>query len=153
MAYVLRSHLRVPYDNCIRHIQKNLRRTLQVHIISQDIPDTITTIPIDQIKNMAITHMEESFCESNSCLNGKIVYNHNIYKFITHHVSYDVVLIMEKTSYPFNKMKMILPITSYKDANMDYKIYIPPEYSNDEKIIPIEFVWEFLSQLQPYMYQ
>jgi hypothetical protein len=137
----------------MHHIQKNLRSTLKIHIISQDIPDRITIIPIERIKNITITHMEEILCENNNCLSGKILYNNDIYKFIVHHTMYDVILIMEKSSYPFTKMKIILPITSYKDDRMDNKIYIPPEFSKDEKIIPIEFVWEFLSQLQPFLYQ
>jgi hypothetical protein len=55
---------------------------------------------------------------------------------------------MEKMAFPFSKMKIVLPITSYKgDRDM---IYIPPEYTCDERVIPIEFVWEFLSQLNSY---
>ena len=147
--HALHTHLRVPYDTCARHISKNLRKTLQVHIIRQDKPDTVDILPLESIRNIEIVHIEHETCNDIDCLHGNMVFNGNPYRFTIHQRSYNVVLIMEKTAFPFAKMRMVLPITSYKgDRNM---IYIPPEYTHDEKVIPIEFVWEFLSQLSTFV--
>ena len=154
MMYTLHTHLRVPYDTCVNHIRKNLKKTLQVRIIRQDKPDIVDILPLESIKNMAITHMEEDICNDSECLYGNMIFNGNFYRFNTHNRSYDVVILMEKTSYPFHKMKMVLPITSNQyehQDNQDYIIHIPSEYTNNEKVVPIEFIWEFLSQLQPFL--
>lgn len=154
---VLHTKLRVSYDTCMRHISKNLRGTLKVHIVKHDTPDVVDILPLEAIRNMAITHMEQGDCNGGECLSGTMFFNNGFYRFCTHQKSYDVVIVMEKMIYPFNKLKIILPITSYSnpyDTNTDNtcsKIYIPPEYTSDAKTIPIEFVWEFLSQLPMYI--
>ncbi len=150
MMYALHTHLRVPYDTCVKHISKNMRKTLQVRIVRQDTSDVVDILPLESIRNMAITHMQEGTCSNRECLHGTMLFNENFYRFNTHQKSYDVVIMMEKASYPFNKMKLVLPITSYPVNNENYMIYIPSEYTSDEKVVPIEFVWEFLSQLHTY---
>lgn len=154
MMYTLHTRLRVPYDTCVNHINKNLKKTLQVRIIRQDTPDIVDVLSLEDIKNMEITHMEEDICNDSECLYGDMLFNGNFYRFNTHNRSYDVVMVMEDTRYPFHKMKMVLPITSSKydlQNNQDYMIHIPTEYTNNEKVVPIEFIWEFLSQLQSYL--
>lgn len=151
MVFTLYTHLRVPYDVCVKHITKNLRKKLNVKIISPKVPDVINTVSLDEI-SLNIRNMEEKDCKSHDCIEGTLYYKDELYTFKTHHNSYDAILIMKKTRYPFDTFKMILPITTYHNKNTENnenntKIYIPEEYTTDNKIIPVEFVWEFLSQL------
>lgn len=157
MAYALCTKLTIPYDVCVRHINRNMRRSLQVGIIRQNIPDVISTLPLESISSMEITYIEESECEVDECLKGTIMYEGNTYIFRTHRSMYDVVLIMQKTNYPFDKIRMILPITvgalsanTNTNTNNSQMIYIPFKYIGEDGKIPIEFVWEFLVQLPNY---
>lgn len=144
------THLRVPYDACVKHISRNLRRNLKIQVVKPEMPDVVQVMPIDSIRSLNITQMEEQECDTGECLSGIISYNNQQYRFRTHQWSYDVVLIMEKTSYPFHSMKLVLPITSWCSHHED-KICIPTEYTMDKQVVPVEFVWEFLSQLPVYL--
>jgi hypothetical protein len=145
------THLRVPYDACVKHISRNLRRNLKIQVVKPELPDVVQVMPIDSISSLNITQMEEKACDTGECLSGIISYNNQEYRFRTHQWSYDVVLIMEKTNYPFHCIKLVLPITSWCSHRED-KICIPAAYTTDKQIIPVEFVWEFLSQLPVYLH-
>lgn len=152
MAYALCTKLTVPYDVCVRHISRNMRRSLQVGIIRQSVPDVISTLPLESIRSMEIKHIEEGECDIDECIKGTVMYEGNTYVFRTHSSTCDVVLLMEKTNYPFDRLRMILPITScIANTNADsQKIVVPTKYMGDDGKIPIEFVWEFLNQLPQY---
>lgn len=160
MTYTFHTHLRVPYDICVKHITTNLRKNLCVDIISPQIPDVVHKLPLDSMRSMIIKHMEETTSEHGDCLKGMLYYKNDMYRFKTYHHSYDVVLVLKKTSYPYHILKMKLPISSCQPHHMvdhhdntyhDQIIYIPSEYTDDVKFIPTEFVWEFLSQLPSYL--
>lgn len=156
MMSIMHTHLRVPYEACVNHIRKNLRRNLKVQIIKPELPDKIQTMPMESIADLNIADMQEKACnrdnDTENCLFGTILYQQEKYKFHTHQSSYDVVLILRKMTYPFQHIKIMLPITSWNEQAED-KIYIPPEYTTDAKVIPVEFVWEFLSQFPVYLNQ
>ena len=61
------------------HINKNLKKTLQVRIIRQDTPDIVDVLSLEDIKNMEITHMEEDICNDSECLYGDMLFNGNFY--------------------------------------------------------------------------
>lgn len=146
----MHTHLRVPYDVCVRHINKSLHHNLTFQVVKPELPDVIEIMPIRNLRNLTITEMEEKDCDTGDCLSGIISYNNEEYRFRTHQWSYDVVLMLEKTRYPFHQRKIILPITSWC-SHPDEKICIPYEYTTDARIVPIEFVWEFLFQLPLYL--
>lgn len=151
------TNLRVPYDICVTHIRKNLHKNLNVKIISQKKPDMVSTVSLENMKELQIKEMSETDCGTHDCLMGTIEYDGDLYTFKTHHNTYDVILNMKKTNYPFDMLKVVLPITTYRADNKyenhenDTKIYIPEEFTDDKKIIPIEFIWEFLSQLPSFL--
>lgn len=161
MTYTFQTHLRVPYDVCVKHITTNLRKNLYIDVISPQVPDVVKKLPLDTMRGMNIKHMEETTSDHGDCLKGLLYYNEDMYSFKTYHQAYDVVLVMKKTSYPYHIIKMKLPISSFqkhniadhhdKSADYDEIIHIPSEYTDDVKIIPTEFVWEFLSQLPSYL--
>lgn len=155
---VFYSHLRVPYDVCVKHIGKNMRKNLNIQVISQKKPDMVSTLSLENLKHVKIKDMCEGVCDDHDCLTGTIEYDGDIYTFKTHHNTYDALLILKKTSYPFDVVKIILPITTYRDTysknenhETNTKIYIPEEFTEDKKIIPIEFVWEFLNQAPSFL--
>lgn len=150
---VFYSHLRVPYDVCVKHIGKNMRKNLNIQVISQKKPDVVRTLALENLKKLQIKEMCENVCDDHDCLTGTVDYNGDIYTFKTHHNTYDAVLMLKKTSYPFDVVKIILPITTYHDGayEKNTKIYIPEEFTEDKKVIPIEFVWEFLNQLPVFL--
>lgn len=147
----MHNHLRIPYDACAKHIHANMHRNLQVRVIPLGIPDVTYVLPIESIQEISIADMEEGSCEDTNCLVGLMSYNHQEYRFRTHQKSYDVVLFLESTAFPFERLKIVLPLTSYQD-HMEGKIYIPTLYTNDTSVVPIEFVWEFLTQLPAFLY-
>lgn len=147
----MHTHLRIPYDACAKHIQANLHKQLQMRVIPLDVPDVVYMMPIERIQDITIMEMKEGSCDDKNCIIGLMTYNHREYRFRTYQKSYDVLLFLESTYYPFQRLKIILPLSSYDNA-VHSKIYIPPRYTSDVKIVPIEFIWEFLTQLPAFLY-
>lgn len=141
------THLKIPYDVCASYIARNMRKDLIIHLVSYKRPDVISTISLENMKGLNIQEMKENDCGKNECLEGYLKYEGKTYNFKTHHYAYDAVLCMKNKDDPYDKIKIVLPITTYKERYDDRKIYIPEEFTKDIKIVPIEFVWEFLTQL------
>lgn len=146
---MMATHLRVPYDACVVHIHQNLRNNLSFRMMRSDIPGVVHVMPLGSIKSMSITEMMENRCGTTDCLSGILTYEHEEYRFVTRQDPNVVALMMEMTKYPFHHAMLVLPITLSADHSWD-KIHIPVEYTTEDHVIPLEIVWEFLSQLPAY---
>lgn len=141
------TNLRVSYDVCASHIARNLKKNLRVNIISNKKYGMMLDAPIEHLRGLYIREMKES---ENECIVGMIDFENNTYSFHTHHYAYDAVMYMRNMDYPYDKIRMVLPITTYNDKK-DCKIYIPEEFTNNVNVVPVEFVWEFLTQLSDFL--
>lgn len=142
-------HLRIPYDACVQHISKTLHKGLQVRIVSPKNPGTTCIVPLENIQGLEIQDMKEDDCGYYNCLQGTIGYDKRIYAFRTHYTSYDAVLLLKNTEFPYEALQMVLPLTTFPDTKD--RIYIPEEFTEDKTIVPIEFVWEFLIQAPRFL--